>query len=86
MQGITITRKVSLSLTADQWQLYRLDGREAAARSLNIEVESAINSSADRWQADPLIRDALRRWSDFGAADTEGEDVADDILRAFFHG
>ena len=47
MNNVTITHtvNVSLALTADQWSLYHIQGRNAAAHGLNRDVAQAINEA-----------------------------------------
>ena len=74
--------KVSLSLTADDWQLYGYRGREIAAENLNRRIESAINSALEPHENKfRRCTEALDRWSHYGAADTEGYDM----LRIIFY-
>ena len=71
---------VALNLTADDWQFYDLAGREQAAESLNRETERLLAEGA----APARLRALLSRWaySQFGAADTEGHMMLEQILRA----
>lgn len=73
MKGINIIRKVTLTLTADQWGLYGMEGREMAASFLNLAVAKAINTTTDQREAYALSLEALSGKSNFGAADGEGE-------------
>lgn len=64
-----------INLTADDWALYDLPGRDAAAHQLNLDIQAALaqgNVSA--------CYKALKRQAEFGAADTEGFDVVYSIL------
>jgi hypothetical protein len=83
MNGITITRKVSLSLTADQWGLYMVEGRDRAARCLNAVIETAISGN-NREEAEALARRAMRDLSQFGATDSEGYWMMEKIMDAVF--
>ena len=71
----SIKIKIKLGLTADDWQLYNLPGRDRAAKGLNRAVErklakGEINSLAE----------VLYPYSKWGAADTEGYDTLCRIL------
>jgi hypothetical protein len=66
---------VKLNLTADHWQLYRIDGREDAARRMNREIEELLLQG----KLNDLHK-VLEKYSKFGAADTEGYDTVALIL------
>lgn len=73
MQGITITRKVNLTFTANQWALYSdMPGREQAASYLNLAVAEAINTAPSAREAYTAAVKALSSQRKFGAADSEG--------------
>lgn len=81
MIGVTITRKVSLDLTAEQWQLYSSKPRvKTVARSMNREIETicnaTISASEARWAAEKV----LDKYREYGTADTEPCGVLRDIL------
>ena len=79
--------KVSLSLTADDWQLYGYRGREIAAENLNRRIESAINSALEPHENKfRRCTEALDNWSHYGAADTEGYDMLRTIFSTVFGG
>ena len=73
---IEITKKVRLTLTADDWELYHIVGRNAAARALNMKIAAALNSN-DRVAASR----ALTAHSEHGADDTEGHCMLREIIR-----
>jgi hypothetical protein len=75
MNGIKITCKVKLSLTADEWALYDKPGVKAVARSMNAKVAKALN--AGDFHAAFAV---LREYQDFGASDTEPEAVLNVIM------
>jgi len=82
---VTFQPQVTLSLTADDWQLYRLDGgRDKAAEGLNFAVADAINH-CDNWKdAHIHATRVLDEYSHFGAADTESQSVLIEILFAAY--
>lgn len=80
MNGMRV--KVSLNLTARQWQLYGQPGCAAAARKLNKAVAAAINASPT-FEALKAKRKEL--WdvfcsAGFGATDTEPLCVLSDVI------
>ena len=78
--------QVTLTLTADDWQLYdddtgRYAARENVAVALNERIANAINTSQNRGEAYRRCVSILERYSDMGAADTEGRYVLGTILK-----
>lgn len=81
MQGIEIKRRVKLSLSAGEWQLYSsMPGAKKAARSLNAAVAKAINASADKRSGYQAACQAMVPFADFGAIDSEPRYVLQDII------
>lgn len=81
MRNVTVTRKVSLSLTAEEWQLYTDKPRvKTVARSINNEIASCINTHPSRSEARFFARKVLNEYSEFGANDSEPWGVLEDIL------
>lgn len=82
MKGIAVTFKptIELTLTADDWALYHIDGRDFAAYSLNRAIERAINLGASVDEARGRVAKALDDHRNYGADDTEGWVVATRIL------
>ena len=85
--------QVTLTLTADDWELYsdstlcsqghanlETMWREPVAVALNDQIANAINTSQNRDEAYRRCVSILERYSDTGAADTEGREVLYDIL------
>lgn len=89
MKNVHVKRVFTLSLTADDWALYRFDNdgvamtekREAVARDINRVAEEALNSG-DLTLAGTraAIEAVLSKYSNFGAEDTEGYSVMYDLL------
>ena len=71
----SIKIKIKLGLTADDWQLYNLPGRDRAAKGLNRAVERKLA----RGEINSLT-EVLYPYSKWGAADTEGYDTLYRIL------
>ncbi len=84
MRNVTVIRTFRVALTADQWSLYDIDGRDAAARALNQWAEDALNTCTTKGEAAQVIATAQDRYSSFGAADSEGYDVMDALLAVAF--
>jgi hypothetical protein len=89
MQNVSVIHRpfITIALTADQWALYReQEGRDVAASLLSAGAEQAINSSANRHEAERRIAKLLEAHAAFGAADTEGYSVMYDLLDLAFPG
>jgi hypothetical protein len=84
MKNVTVTRTFKVELTANQWALYDMIGRDAAARALNRMAEEALNTCTTTGEAAQVIAAAQDKYSNFGAADSEGYDVMDELLAVAF--
>ena len=71
----SIKIKVKLSLTADDWQLYNLPGRDRAAKGLNRAVERKLAKGEIN-----SMGEVLYPFSKWGAADSEGYHTLYSIL------
>ena len=84
---ITVTRSVTLRLTADDWALYDLPGRDLIAECLNREVAAAINTpSSNRDAAQKEAGGVLNAFAKYGADDTEGWYTLEDIFTRVYAG
>jgi hypothetical protein len=87
MTGLTITNKptISLSLTANDWELYSpLPGAAQAARELNRALEEAVNSGLDRVQTFTAVWPVFQEHTMIGATDSEPMWHLDRVLDAVF--
>lgn len=75
---IEIKSTLTLNLSADDWQLYGLEGREEIAQKLNRELEERINKAASR--SEFSYGDLLSKYSDYGASDSEGFAMVEYLL------
>jgi hypothetical protein len=80
---VHISKVVALSLTADDWELYDIEGRDDVALILNEAVSVALT-----WSDKPLARvkiaKALEEYSKWGANDTEGHATVQQIWDLFY--
>lgn len=84
-EKISVRPTLQLNLSARDWDLYSsMPGVEEAAVQLNRLVEHAVNTSDRREVAAARISEALLKFDDFGAADTEPRHVALTILKRCF--
>jgi hypothetical protein len=84
-----------INLTADQWELYQMPGRSAAARALNAAATAAIPIALTAYQRlrspdlalDHAIETRLMpvalRYARFGAADSEPPEHARSAIRRY---
>ena len=82
--NIDITKKFKLDMFADDWGLYDKPGRDLAARTLTICLESALNEGLSKSQVADKMVTMMRHYSDFGANDSEGYHTLEDVLRRAF--
>ena len=89
MRNVHVKRIVQLSLTADDWGLYRFDNegalmteqRDAAARDINRVAQEALHSDDLTLAGRKAAIDAvLEKYSKLGANDTEGRHVMLELL------
>lgn len=77
----------TLDLTADHWELFSSEdpeGAEAAAKKINAAIVTACNAGLDRravWKAAETV---MQEYSSFGACDSEGYQMLDEILDHLF--
>ncbi len=85
MKGLTVTKQIALSLSADDWELYRsadqwelyttIPGRaldcELAAHAINKAIEDAFNGHETRIGVEKIALETMRKYSDLGAMDSE---------------
>lgn len=84
-EKISVRPTLQLNLTARDWDLYStMPGVEDVAVQLNRLVEHAVNTSPRREVAAARISDALLKFDEFGATDTEPRHVALAILKRCF--
>ena len=80
---VHISKNVYLSLTADDWGLYNIEGRDQAALGLNQNVAYALTNFI-KGGARKAIEEALEKYSDWGANDTEGHATVQQIWDLFY--
>ena len=84
MKNVTITKRIDLKLTAEDWDLYtEMDNVEYVARDLNTHISDIFNSN-DGLAAFVKAKAILEQYSEFGAADTEPYMVLRELHDLFF--
>jgi hypothetical protein len=69
-----------LHVSADDWELYDLDGRDDAALRMNAAIYDAVNNSTTRREAERLAIAALDAERYYGASDSEGWSMLNYIM------
>jgi hypothetical protein len=70
IEVLSMKIKIKLSLTADDWQLYNIPGRNLAARRINRAIEKKFAKGEIG-----SCYSVLDQYSEWGASDTEGLDT-----------
>jgi hypothetical protein len=91
MRGVKIKKSVSITLTANDWQLYAAadeDGREInpefVAVALNNAIERDINSGLSIFEVEKNIHNVMSFFADFGATDSEPREVLYSMLNSIY--
>jgi hypothetical protein len=90
MNGIKVINnpKIYISLTADDWHLYDGVGyhlRDKVVKDLNANIQHILNDpNGTEREKKQVCWNYLRMYDYYGASDTEGMQVLDNIFREFF--
>lgn len=86
MRGLTITKHATLSLNAEDWELYT-DYPQAmtAAMVINGAIEEKFNSGATRTETAASALEAMRENEIYGAMDSEPIRKLDEIMDALYN-
>jgi hypothetical protein len=81
---LTIVRKVTVNLTADEWQIFSdMPGANRAAAEMSKLASKAL-SSANKEEAIELFSEGKSKWIEYGSCDTEPRwvfaDLADEVF------
>ena len=88
MRNVYFKKMIRIRLTADDWQLYGSEGdaaRDMAAFEMNEKIENMLNAQPTRTEAAQALGTILNEYRSFGASDSEGYAVAEDLLVVFFN-
>jgi hypothetical protein len=89
MRNVYIKKTIRIRLTANDWSLYGDDddaARDMAAFEMNEKIENILNDHPPKDEAVTAIADILKEYRSFGADDSEGHDVAGDLMEVFYQG
>lgn len=85
MRRVTIQSVVTISRTADDWELYsHRSGAEQAAQDINAAIEKAFNSGRPRYETERLAMAAMRTHVDLGALDSEPLAHLDELMAILY--
>jgi hypothetical protein len=71
MRNVTVRTQLDIQLTAEDWQLYNVTGRDHAAFTLNRGIEQALNLAENSEQGYTNAHAVMCRFAKWGATDTE---------------
>ena len=72
MNGVTITKKVTLHMTAEDWELYcHVPGAHDAALHINRAIEAAFNEGVSQKELLAAALAEMRKHRNLGAMDSE---------------
>lgn len=82
---VTVTPRIEIALTREDWQLYDKPGAAQAARMLSRAAETILNRRGITYSKAQAELDAmLRKYANLGATDTDVRMVATSLLRLRF--
>jgi predicted component of type VI protein secretion system len=85
MNGVRITKKIALNLSADEWEMFTHEmGCDRAAQLVNAGIEYILNTTDDRREAQRQCWKVLEQYSRYGVNDSEGHHVLERILDKFY--
>lgn len=81
----TVTVKVKIKFTANQWQLFSdMEGVDVAVDDLNSTLETSVNEGKTRQEIIDIMDVIMSKHADVGAADTEPDQLLADALDEIF--
>lgn len=84
--NVTFKRSATanVNLTLDQWELFDIPGANECVPALNEQLATAISTSRSSGEAMEKFWPTLRKYSKFGACDSEPRWVAQQICMEAF--
>ena len=72
LKGLTKVTRFTVNFTADDWDLYNVQGRDAAAAEINSVLAQLLNrGELTRGEVEAEMMSVLYRFAELGAADSE---------------
>lgn len=85
MNNLTISKRIAVHLTAEQWELYTASRDcTVAAEALNDAVQHYFNIGQTREVVHHLVTRVMSRYADYGAMDTEPKEVLNQLLDVLY--
>lgn len=85
MKNLTVRSIVSVKFTADQWELFDDDGRDAAAAALNSALEAAVNAeNSTPASVYAAMQPVQHQYAELGADDGEAGWLIDKVAQLTF--
>lgn len=85
MKNLTMKRSIAAAFTADDWELFFEDGREAAALEMNKALEDAVNApDATPDSVLTAMEIVQEKFAKLGAGDSEPQHLIDDVIDKAF--
>jgi hypothetical protein len=79
-----VKKQFELQMSADDWELYDMDGREEAAQAITKTLEQALNEGLSRHEVLGKVLPVMDKYNKFGATDSEGYRTLDYVLERAF--
>lgn len=83
---VNVKRIVEVTASADDWGLYDVPDREATAQYLNEYFERCVESGLSDTQTHTAMLNHMQRYSNFGAADSEGWVTLERLIQLTYFG
>jgi hypothetical protein len=77
-------KQFELQMSADDWELYDMDGREEAAIAITKTLEQALNEGLPRHEVLGKVLPVMDKYMEFGATDSEGYRTLEYVLERAF--
>lgn len=85
MRNLTVTKRIKVNFTAEQWDLYTHE-RDCtnAVRDLNFTLERYFNEGLPKSEVYDKVYEAMKRNSAYGACDSEPIYFLDRVLKELY--
>lgn len=80
MRGVTLTKQLELTMTADDWDLYDMPQSKTAAEALNYTIMREFNAGMDREHVRFRAEVVMAKYRECGASDTEPRYILNGLL------
>lgn len=80
MRGLTMTKQIELTMTADDWDLYDMPESKKAAEAINYVIMREFNAGEHRESVRFKAEVVMARYRECGASDTEPRYILDGLL------